>query len=163
MPEEKPQVPSFDIATPIGVIADTHGLLRDEAITMLAGCELVLHLGDVGDETILERLAAMATLFTVRGNNDTQEWAERLHLTQDLVVNAQRLHLVHDIADFDTRTPCDVVLHGHSHKPRHEWRDGRLLFNPGSAGRRRFKLPITLGKLWAERRGIRGAIMHLPL
>jgi putative phosphoesterase len=149
------------------VIADTHGKLRDEALSVLDGCELILHLGDVGgkddDQLILERLATLAPLFVVRGNIDTPAWAERLPMTQDLVVNGWRLHLVHDIADFDANTPCDAVLHGHSHKPRNEWRDGRLLFNPGGAGKRRFKLPISVGKLWADARGLRGAIVHLPL
>nr|WP_236645292.1 metallophosphoesterase family protein [Aidingimonas lacisalsi] len=160
-------VPSFDIDTPVGVISDTHGKLRDEALTMLEGCELIVHLGDVGgkveDEAILARLADLAPLYSVRGNIDTPAWAERLPMTQDLVVNGWRLHLVHDIADFDPQTPCEAVLHGHSHKPRHEWQSGRLLFNPGSAGKRRFKLPITLGKLWAGERSLRGAILHIPL
>lgn len=160
-------IPTFEIASPIGVIADTHGKLRDEALSVLDGCELILHLGDVGgkddDQLILERLATLAPLFVVRGNIDTPAWAERLPMTQDLVVNGWRLHLVHDIADFDANTPCDAVLHGHSHKPRNEWRDGRLLFNPGGAGKRRFKLPISVGKLWADARGLRGAIVHLPL
>lgn len=158
--------PSFEIDTPIGVIADTHGKLRDEALTILQECSLILHLGDVGskeeDDRILERLAELAPLYTVRGNIDTPAWAERLPMTQDLVVNGWRLHLVHDIADFDPATPCDAVLHGHSHKARNEWREGRLLFNPGGAGKRRFSLPITLGKLWAEARGLRGAILHVP-
>ncbi|MFC3285992.1 metallophosphoesterase family protein [Litchfieldella rifensis] len=160
-------VPIFDIDTPVGVISDTHGKLRDEALMMLEGCALLLHLGDVGgkeeDQTILERLAELAPLYSVRGNIDTPPWAERLPMTQDLIVNGWRLHLVHNIADFAPDTPCDAVLHGHSHKPRNDWQDGRLLFNPGSAGKRRFKLPITLGKLWAEERGLRGAILHLPI
>lgn len=156
----------LDISTPIGVISDTHGLLREEAIALLEGCRLILHLGDVGakpeHETILERLAGIAPLFAVRGNIDKAAWAESLPLTQDLEVNGWRLHLVHDLADLDATTPCDAVLHGHSHKPRNEWRDRRLLFNPGAAGRRRFRLPLTLGKLWADSRGLRGAILHLP-
>lgn len=159
--------PTHDIASPVGVIADTHGTLRDEALAMLEDCELLLHLGDVGsrerDEAILERLAGMAPLYTVRGNIDTPGWGERLPMIQDLVVNGWRLHLIHNLADFDPDTSCDAVLHGHSHKPRNEWRDGRLLFNPGGAGRRRFKLPITVGKLWADARGLRGAILHLPV
>lgn len=156
----------LDISMPIGVISDTHGLLREEAIALLEGCQLILHLGDVGTKpehgAILERLAGMAPLFAVRGNIDKAAWAESLPLKQDLEVNGWRLHLVHDLADFDPTTPCDAVLHGHSHKPRNEWRDGRWLFNPGAAGRRRFHLPLTLGKLWADSRGLRGAILYLP-
>ncbi len=163
---------TLTIDSPLGVIADTHGQLRPEALTLLADCAAIVHLGDVGggvdDEAILERLAATAPLYAVRGNIDTQPWAERLPQTRDLIVNGRHLHLVHDIADFDTATRCEAVLHGHSHKPRNEWRDGRLLFNPGGAGRRRFRLPITLGKLWLDERGLgerglRGAIIHLPL
>nr|WP_298374749.1 metallophosphoesterase family protein [uncultured Halomonas sp.] len=156
-------VPNFKIATPVGVIADTHGTLRDEALILLQDCELILHLGDIGKPFILERLAELAPLFTVRGNIDIQDWAEDIPWTQDLIVNGWRLHLVHDIADFDANTPCDAVLHGHSHKPRNEWQGGRLLFNPGGGGRRRFKLPITLGKLWANEHGLRGAIIHQML
>lgn len=159
----------FDTSTdaPIGVIADTHGTLRDEALSMLEGCGLILHLGDVGsrdrDAAILARLGELAPVFAVRGNVDTADWAEGIPWHRDLTVNGWRLHLVHDIADFDAETPCDAVLHGHSHKARNEWRDGRLLFNPGGAGRRRFSLPLTLGKLWADASALRGAILHLPL
>ncbi|SEF70594.1 metallophosphoesterase family protein [Billgrantia desiderata] len=152
---------------PVGVISDTHGLLRPEALTLLEGCELILHLGDVGggdeDAALLERLAELAPTFAVRGNIDSAPWAEALPPTLDLSVNGWHLHLVHILQDFDPATPCNAVLHGHSHKPRNEWQDGRLLFNPGAAGKRRFRLPITLGKLWADERGLRGAILHLPL
>ncbi|APX94226.1 YfcE family phosphodiesterase [Halomonas sp. 1513] len=154
-------------ARPIGVISDTHGLLRPEALAMLEGCGVILHLGDVGsreeDAAILERLGELAPLATVRGNIDTAPWAEALPTTLGLSVNGWRLHLVHILEAFDPATPCDAVLHGHSHKPRNQWRDDRLLFNPGAAGKRRFRLPITLGKLWADERGLRGAILHLPL
>ncbi|PSJ22410.1 metallophosphoesterase [Halomonas sp. ND22Bw] len=157
----------FELDAPVGVIADTHGTLRDEALTMLEGCGLILHLGDVGsrdrDAAILERLGELAPVLAVRGNVDTAGWAERLPWHRDLVVNGWRLHLVHDIADLAPETPCAAVLHGHSHKARNEWRDGRLLFNPGGAGRRRFTLPLTLGKLWADASALRGAILHLPL
>lgn len=160
-------MPDVTLEGPIGVIADTHGLLRPEALAMLEGCGLILHLGDVGskdeDAALLERLAVLAPLHAVRGNIDTAPWAERLPHTLDLRVNGWRLHLVHDIADLDAAIACDAVLHGHSHKPRNEWRGERLLFNPGAAGKRRFRLPITLGKLWADARGLRGAILHLPL
>lgn len=162
-----PPIPRYHIASPVGVIADTHGLLRDEALALLDGCELVLHLGDVGskeeDRAILERLSALAPVICVRGNIDSTTWAEKLPTHQNIVVNDRCLHLVHRLEDFDPYTHCDAVLHGHSHKPRNECQAGRLLFNPGAAGKRRFKLPLTLGKLWVDHRGIRGAIIHLPL
>ncbi len=156
----------FSIDTPIGVISDTHGVLRDEALAALEGCALLLHLGDVGDSAILERLADMAPLIAVRGNIDREAWCEALPLHRDIVVNGWRLHLVHDIAHFDTGVACDAVLYGHSHKPRQQWADEstglkRLYFNPGSAGRRRFKLPITAGKLIARDDGLRSGVMHL--
>lgn len=160
-------MPAITADSPIGVIADTHGLLRPEVLTVLDGCSLILHLGDVGgradDAAILERLGELAPTLAVRGNVDTAAWAASLPMTLNLTVNGWRLHLVHILADFDPATPCDAVLHGHSHKPRNEWQQGRLLFNPGAAGKRRFRLPITLGKLWADERGLRGAIVHLPL
>lgn len=159
---------TYRIDSPIGVISDTHGLLRDEALVLLEGCDLILHLGDVGakpdDEAILSRLAEMAPVHAVRGNIDTADWAEtRLPSTLDIEVNGWHLHLVHAIGDLDPHVICDAVLHGHSHKPRNTWEAGRLLFNPGAAGKRRFKLPITLGKLWALPSGLRGAILHLPI
>lgn len=160
-----PSIPCYSIDTPIGVIADTHGVLRDEALYLLEGCELILHLGDVGskeaDKTILQRLEAMAPVHCVKGNIDTPAWAMSLPIHQDIIVNEKHLHLVHRLEDFDPRTPCVAVLHGHSHKPRNEHQEGKLLFNPGAAGKRRFKLPITLGKLWIDQRGVRGAIIHL--
>ncbi|MCH4811146.1 metallophosphoesterase family protein [Vreelandella neptunia] len=160
-------IPRYSIVSPVGIIADTHGLLRDEALELLEECELILHLGDVGnkdeDKAILERLSAIAPVHCVRGNIDTAAWAENLPMCQDIIVNERHLHLVHRLEDFDPTTYCDAVLHGHSHKPRNERQADKLLFNPGAAGKRRFKLPITLGKLWVDERGVRGAIVHLPL
>ncbi|REC94773.1 metallophosphoesterase family protein [Kushneria indalinina] len=159
---------SFSIDPAIGVISDTHGLLRDEALKALEGCALILHLGDVGDPAILERLAERAPLIAVRGNIDREAWCEVLPMHRDIVVNGWRLHLVHDIADFDTDMACDAVLFGHSHKPRQQWvteeaGTRRLYFNPGSAGKRRFKLPITTGRLCARDDGLRSGVMHLVL
>ncbi|HCR97400.1 MULTISPECIES: metallophosphoesterase family protein [Halomonas] len=163
----EPEHHILTLEAPIGVIADTHGLLREEAHSCLEGCGLVLHLGDVGqkpeDKVILDRLEQIAPLLVVKGNIDTASWAASLPLTQSLTVNGWRLHLVHRFVDFNAATPCDVILHGHSHKPRNEWQEDRLLFNPGAAGKRRFKLPLTLGKLWLEERHIKRAIMHLPV
>lgn len=163
----EPTASAYRLASPVGVIADTHGLLRDEALALLDDCELILHLGDVGskeeDSVILKRLTTIAPVHCVRGNIDTASWASCLPMHQDILVNDQRLHLVHRLEDVDPATHCDVVLHGHSHKPRNERLDDRLLFNPGAAGKQRFKLPITLGKLWIKPDSVRGAIIHLPL
>ncbi|MBZ5486273.1 metallophosphoesterase family protein [Halomonas aquamarina] len=153
--------------TPVGVIADTHGLLRDEALALLEGCGLIVHLGDVGhrdeDHRILERLEDIAPVRRVRGNIDTAAWAASMPETDDLVVNGWPLHLVHRLEDANPAPGTRVILHAHSHKPRNEWQNERLLFNPGAAGKRRFKLPITLGKLWFGEAEIKRAILHLPL
>lgn len=159
--------PSIQTDAPVGIISDTHGLLRDEALTLLDDCGVLIHLGDVGDPAILSRLAELAPLYSVRGNIDREGECAALPSHRRLVVNGRALQLVHDVADVDPEMACEAVLHGHSHKPRNEWRDRdgerRLWFNPGAAGKRRFRLPITLGKLWIDARGIRGAILHLPL
>ena len=158
-------IPRYNITSAVGIIADTHGLLRDEALVTLQDCELILHLGDVGhkdeDKAILECLETLAPVHCVRGNIDTAEWAMSLPMQQDIIVNDHFLHLVHRLEDFGWSTPCDAVLHGHSHKPLNDTQAGTLFFNPGAAGKRRFKLPITLGKLWIDQRGIRGVIIHL--
>ncbi|WP_299260072.1 metallophosphoesterase family protein [uncultured Kushneria sp.] len=159
---------SFSIDTPVGVISDTHGLLRNEALKALEGCALILHLGDVGDPSILDRLAEMAPLIVVRGNIDREDWCEMLPMHRDITVNGWRLHLVHDMADFDSATVCDAVLFGHSHKPRQQWVEEssgkrRLYFNPGSAGRRRFRLPITAGRLDARKDRLCSGVMHFVL
>lgn len=134
----------------VGIISDTHGLLRPEAIAMLQGCELIIHAGDIGSVEILDELAAIAPLKVVRGNNDLNlPWAQDIadHLHFDL--DGWAVLLVHDIADvpalLDDRVK--LVVTGHSHKPLIEWRGERLYLNPGSAGRRRFKLPVTLALL----------------
>lgn len=134
----------------IGVISDTHGLLRPEAIAALQGCALIIHAGDIGNADILDQLALIAPLHVVRGNNDQDAaWAQEVpdHLTID--VNGWKTLLVHDIADvpalLDPHTR--LVITGHSHKPLIEWRGATLYVNPGSAGRRRFKLPVTLAVL----------------
>ncbi|WP_232825221.1 metallophosphoesterase family protein [Salinicola sp. RZ23] len=167
--EPRGEMPTLrlDSAAPLGVIADTHGLLRDEALALLTDCPQLIHLGDVGDPEVLTRLAARGPLHAVRGNIDREGVCAALPTHLQLIVNGQPLQLVHDIADCDERLACAAILHAHSHKPRQTWRDveGRrqLLFNPGAAGRRRFRLPLTLGKLWVTPEGLRSAIIHLPL
>ncbi|AAO56114.1 MULTISPECIES: metallophosphoesterase family protein [Pseudomonas syringae group] len=134
----------------VGVISDTHGLLRPEAIAALEGCEAIIHAGDIGSQDIVEQLAAIAPLHIVRGNNDVDaEWAKPIadHLRFD--IQGWQVLLVHDIADVPALLDDSVklVVTGHSHKPLIEWRGNTLYLNPGSAGRRRFKLPVTLALL----------------
>ncbi|CRM75776.1 metallophosphoesterase family protein [Pseudomonas sp. 52 E 6] len=131
----------------VGVISDTHGLLRPEAVAALQGCEQIIHAGDIGTSEILEQLSQIAPLHAVRGNNDLQApWARQVPDYLTLDVDGWQTLLVHDIADvpalIDTSTR--LVITGHSHKPLIEWRGATLYVNPGSAGRRRFKLPVTL-------------------
>ena len=134
----------------IGIISDTHGLLRPQAVEALQGCELIIHAGDIGAADILEQLSEIAPLQVVRGNNDLNlAWAGHLadHLRFDL--EGWSTLLVHDIADVPALLDEQVrlVITGHSHKPLIEWRGERLYLNPGSAGRRRFRLPVTLALL----------------
>lgn len=134
----------------IGLISDTHGLLRPEAITFLRGCEAIIHAGDVCNSSVLDEIARLAPVFAVRGNNDRGSWADVLPVARTLDFDGVRVHVVHDIADLaHEASPLDAafVVHGHSHKPAIVARDGFTSINPGSAGPRRFTLPISIGEL----------------
>ncbi|NWA24960.1 metallophosphoesterase family protein [Pseudomonas gingeri] len=134
----------------IGVISDTHGLLRAEAVAALQGCARIIHAGDIGRPEVLDQLAAIAPLIVVRGNNDQDiPWAEHLPDRLRFELNGWQTLLVHDIADVPAVLDGEVrlVITGHSHKPLIQWRDETLYLNPGSAGPRRFKLPVTLAIL----------------
>lgn len=131
----------------IGVISDTHGLVRDEAVAALAGVEMILHAGDVGSEDVLPALAAIAPVIAVRGNVDRGAWAAALPEARTVAVAEHRFHLRHDIAGLDIDPEAeaiDAVIFGHSHKPLAEQRSGVLYLNPGSAGPRRFRLPVCV-------------------
>jgi uncharacterized protein len=134
----------------VGLISDTHGLLRPEAITFLKGSDLIVHAGDIGDPSVLERLAALAPVTTVRGNNDKGEWAKDVPEVEVLQVGEILIYVLHDLSDLDLDPEAAgfrVVVSGHSHKPSIE-KQGRVLYvNPGSAGPRRFKLPIAAAEL----------------
>jgi putative phosphoesterase len=148
----------------IGVISDTHGLLRPEALAALQGCEQIIHAGDIGKPEILEQLAAIAPLQVVRGNNDLNlPWAERIADSLRLDFNGWQALLVHDIADVPAQLDPDIrlVITGHSHKPRIDWRGERLWLNPGSAGPRRFKLPVTLAVLDVQAGSIESQLISL--
>lgn len=135
----------------IGVISDTHGLLRPEAVAALRGAHRIVHAGDVGAQSVLADLAKLAPVTAVRGNVDTAAWARALPATEVVdMAPGLLLYLLHDIGalDLDARASgFRVVVSGHSHRPACEERDGVLYFNPGSAGPRRFRLPIAVGRL----------------
>jgi putative phosphoesterase len=134
----------------IGLISDTHGLLREEAVAALAGCELIIHAGDVGQPEILDRLRATAPVVAVRGNIDKGAWASALPETAAAECAGVNLYVLHDVHALDLNPAAggfDVVVSGHSHQPSQSTRDGVLYVNPGSAGPRRFNLPITIAKL----------------
>lgn len=137
----------------IGLISDTHGLLRPEAVEFLRGCDHVVHGGDIGPPAILDALAAIAPLTAVRGNNDTAAWAQALPETACVVLAGVRLHVLHDLKRLaldPVAHGIDVVVAGHSHRPGIETRAGVLYVNPGSAGPRRFRLPVAAGELLVE-------------
>lgn len=127
----------------IGLISDTHGLLRPEVLASMQGCDLILHAGDVGSPEILAALAAVAPLSAVRGNNDAAPWAATLPEYIRLDVEGLCIHLIHERAAVARPRSGDVVVYGHSHQPSEERVDGVLYLNPGSAGPRRFSLPIS--------------------
>jgi len=134
----------------VGVISDTHGLLRSQALEALRGVNAIVHAGDVGDAAILGQLRQVAPVTAVRGNIDTSAWAKSLPETDLLEIGAVSLYVLHNVQqlDLDPGTAgFAAVIFGHSHKPLIEWRKDVLFFNPGSAGPKRFSLPISLGKL----------------
>lgn len=134
----------------IGLISDTHGLLRPEAVAALQGCAQIMHAGDIGKPQVLDGLRAIAPLEAIRGNIDTADWAQVLPERLDLRIGGLTLHVLHDLKQLDIdplAAGVDVVIAGHSHKPKVERRDGVLYVNPGSAGPRRFSLPISLALL----------------
>jgi putative phosphoesterase len=150
----------------IGVISDTHGLLRPEAIEALRGSDHIIHAGDIGSSEILENLSTIAPVTAVRGNVDKGAWARALPETHVLELGGIFIYVLHDLARLDLKPRAAgfaVVISGHSHVPKQETRDGVLYFNPGSAGPRRFKLPVSVGRLILEEGGVRGEILHLQV
>lgn len=134
----------------IGVISDTHGLLRDEALTALAGSDLIIHAGDVGRPEILDRLRTLAPVVAVRGNIDTGAWASGLPETARVEAGAVRIYVLHDVHELDldpAAAAFDIVISGHSHRPFQTERGGVVYLNPGSAGPRRFRLPVTVARI----------------
>jgi uncharacterized protein len=150
----------------IGVISDTHGLLRPQAVAALEGSPLIIHAGDVGSPEILGELRRIAPVFAVRGNVDKGPWAMQLPETEIVQVEDRLLYVLHDLGalDLDPRTAgFRAVITGHSHQPTIETRDGVLYFNPGSAGPRRFHLPVSVGRLTVSGGELQAEIINLDV
>jgi putative phosphoesterase len=148
----------------IGLISDTHGLVRPEALKALEGVELIVHAGDIGMPEVLDRLQAIAPVAAIKGNNDTAPWARHIPKILDLQVNDRTLRVIHNVRDSESNLSAagvDVVISGHSHKPSVQTRDNVLFVNPGSAGPRRFKLPVTVGLLLLQNADSHAEIIHL--
>ena len=151
--------------TIIGVISDTHGLLRPEAQEALRGSDRIIHAGDVGDRSILRRLEQLAPVTAVRGNVDDLLWAEQLPDTSVVDVEGLSIYVLHALDRLDLKPEAAgfaAVIYGHSHVPKQEMKNGVLYFNPGSAGPRRFSLPVSLGRLTVENGQLRPELIPLP-
>ncbi|HHY83235.1 MAG TPA: metallophosphoesterase family protein [Clostridiales bacterium] len=134
----------------IGVISDTHGRITESALEALKGSKAILHAGDVGSPEVIKALEEIAPVYAVRGNTDRGMWAQRLPMTQLVELGGKSFYILHDIYTMSIdpkRTGIDVVVYGHSHVPKEDRKGGVLYFNPGSAGPRRFKLPVCLGRI----------------
>jgi len=150
----------------LGVISDTHGLLRPQAVEALYGVTHILHAGDVGTLEVLEQLRKIAPVTVVRGNVDRGAWAQAIPLHEVTEIEGASIFMLHILAELDLKPEAAgfaAVIYGHSHKPASEVRNGVLFFNPGSAGPRRFKLPVTVGKLIVEGSKVRGEIVELDV
>jgi len=150
----------------VGVISDTHGLLREQACAALRGADLIVHAGDVGSLDVLERLRRIAAVRAVRGNTDTGGWAAQLPVTDLVDLGPGSLLLVHDLGGLDAHPwtlGASAVVSGHTHRPHQYTEGGCLFFNPGSAGPRRGGLPITVGRLWVSGAQIRPEVVKLEV
>jgi putative phosphoesterase len=137
----------------IGVISDTHGLLRPEALAALRESDHIVHAGDIGSSEILDALSKLAPVTAIRGNIDVEPWAQQLPTTNVAELDSALFYVLHDLKSLDLNPRAAgfaAVISGHSHVPKVEWREGILFFNPGSAGPRRFKLPISVGRIRLE-------------
>jgi putative phosphoesterase len=148
----------------IGIISDTHGLLRPEALAALQGSDCIIHAGDIGDPDILPELESIAPITAIRGNVDREPWAKKIPATNVLEVEAVSIYILHDLAKLDLKPEAAgfaAVIYGHSHTPKQETKNGVLYFNPGSAGPKRFKLPVTVGRLVIQGHSVRGEILQI--
>jgi putative phosphoesterase len=159
-------MPTSSTAIRVGLISDTHGLLRPEAIEALRGSDFIVHAGDVGDASILEQLASIAPVTAVRGNTDHGDWARALPETAVLQLGEALIYVIHDVAELDldpAAAGVHAVVSGHSHRASREIRGGVLFINPGSAGPRRFNLPISAGELLVSDGRLRPRLFELTV
>jgi len=148
----------------VGVISDTHGLLRPEALAALCGSEHIIHAGDIGAPEIVPALQKIAPVTAIRGNVDREPWTKQLPETEVVELDGLHIYIIHDLNALDLNPRAAgfaAVISGHSHQPKQELKDGVLYFNPGSAGPRRFRLPVTVGKLEIVGGKVDGRIMEL--
>lgn len=148
----------------IGVISDTHGLLRREALAALRGSDRIIHAGDIGDPDILTQLAETAPVTATRGNVDRDAWAKKVPATNVLKVGGISVYVLHNLQELDLKPEAAgfrVIVYGHSHVARQETRNGVLFFNPGSAGPRRFRLPVTVGRLQVKDGKVSGEMVEI--
>jgi uncharacterized protein len=148
----------------IGVISDTHGLLRTRAVAALRGSDYIIHAGDVGDPEILDKLNEIAPVTAVRGNMDRGDWARTIPETNVLEVQGLSIYVLHVLQNIDLKPESAefaAVVYGHSHIPKQEIKHGVLYFNPGSAGPKRFRLPVTVGVITAKNGTLHGKIVEL--
>jgi putative phosphoesterase len=148
----------------IGVISDTHGLLRPEALTALRGSDYIIHAGDIGDPNIVKHLTKIAPAIAIRGNVDREAWARKIPPTYVLEVGGISIYVLHNLSELDLKPEAAgfaVVVYGHSHVAKQETKNGVLYFNPGSAGPRRFRLPVTVGRLKVHDGKVSGEIVEI--
>lgn len=150
----------------IGVISDTHGLLRTAAVNALDGVDLIIHAGDIGSADILAQLKKIAPVVAVRGNMDKENWAKRLPAAEMALVERHYIYVIHELDRLDldpAAADISVVIFGHTHQPAVQRKDGILMFNPGGAGYRRFNYPVTIGRLTLSNHNITPEIIELPI
>jgi putative phosphoesterase len=150
----------------LGIISDTHGLLRREALSALQASQAIIHAGDVGSPAILDQLKAVAPVFAVRGNVDTEPWTSSLPLTAVVELQNVSIYVLHNLAQLDLNPKTagfHIVVSGHTHKPESHWHDGVLYINPGSAGPKRFRLPISVAGLQLHQTPWQPELLHLPV
>jgi hypothetical protein len=150
----------------IGLVSDTHGLVRSEALAALKGSEVIVHAGDIGKAEVLDSFGSIAPVIAIKGNNDRDPWAKKIPDVLNLEINGIKIHVIHNVNELEADPADDgirVVVSGHSHKPGLVERDRILFINPGSAGPRRFKLPVAVGKLWINRGKVHAEIIELKI